>query len=50
MEAFITQRVSLRPDLHVYGQGTVTPTLDKLAARGLTFNRAYCQLVGCVVV
>ncbi len=38
----------LRNDLAVYGHPLVkTPHLDRLAARGVTFNRAYCQQALC---
>jgi len=38
----------LRPELGCYGSEIVkTPNLDKLAAEGLLFNRAYCQQAIC---
>ncbi|MDZ4798645.1 MAG: sulfatase [Bryobacteraceae bacterium] len=38
----------MRPDLGAYGNKYVkTPNLDKLASRGLTFLRAYCQQAVC---
>ena len=38
----------LRPELGCYGVKDVkTPNVDKLAGRGLTFNRAYCQIAVC---
>ncbi len=38
----------LRNDLTVYGHPLVrTPHLDRLAKRGVTFNRAYCQQALC---
>ncbi|MBI1314729.1 sulfatase-like hydrolase/transferase [bacterium] len=38
----------LRNDLSVYGHPLAkTPNFDRLAARGVTFNRAYCQQALC---
>ena len=37
----------LRPELGCYGAPTVTPHLDRLAARGLRFERAYVQQAVC---
>src|SRR5438552_1858691 len=38
----------LRPQLGCYGDPLAkTPNLDKLAADGLLFNRAYCQQAVC---
>jgi arylsulfatase A-like enzyme len=38
----------LRPELGTYGSAVAkTPHLDKLAAQGLQFNRAYCQQAIC---
>lgn len=38
----------LRPELACYGSPiAVTPNMDKLAAQGLLFNRAYCQQAIC---
>jgi arylsulfatase A-like enzyme len=38
----------MRPDLGCYGNQFVkTPHLDKLASRGLTFTRTYCQQAVC---
>jgi iduronate 2-sulfatase len=38
----------LRTEFGAYGKGYVkSPNLDRLAARGITFNRAYCQQAVC---
>ena len=38
----------LRPALGCYGDQTaITPNLDRLAKRGILFNRAYCQQAVC---
>jgi iduronate 2-sulfatase len=38
----------LRPDFSVYDNAMVkTPNFDRLAANGITFNRAYCQQAVC---
>jgi arylsulfatase A-like enzyme/6-phosphogluconolactonase (cycloisomerase 2 family) len=38
----------LRPELNCYGASHIkSPNLDKLAARGTLFNRAYCQQAVC---
>lgn len=38
----------LRPTLGCYGdQHAVTPNIDSLAAKGITFTRAYCQQAVC---
>ncbi len=38
----------LRPELGCYGVKEIkTPKIDALAASGITFNRAYCQLAVC---
>src|SRR5207249_388541 len=38
----------LRPEMGCYGNRVVkTPNLDRLAARGMVFNHAYCQQAVC---
>ncbi len=38
----------LRPNLSCYGEpGLKTPNMDRLAARGMLFRRAYCQIASC---
>ncbi|WP_206107572.1 sulfatase [Paludisphaera rhizosphaerae] len=38
----------LRPEFGAYGQSYVkTPNIDRLASRGVTFDRAYCQQAVC---
>jgi len=38
----------LRPEMGCYGNHVVkTPSLDRLAARGIVFNHAYCQQAVC---
>src|SRR4051812_7016566 len=36
-----------RPELASYGSPALTPNLDRLAARSLQFDRAYCQQAVC---
>lgn len=38
----------LRPELGCYGQSHIkSPNIDRLAAGGLVFTRAYCQIASC---
>jgi len=38
----------LRPELGCYGNAIVkTPNIDRIAARGIVFNKAYCQQAVC---
>jgi iduronate 2-sulfatase len=37
----------LRPELASYDSPAITPNLDRLARRGVQFNRAYCQQALC---
>ena len=37
----------LRPQIGCYGGNIKTPNIDALAARGMVFNRAYCQQAVC---
>lgn len=36
-----------RPEIGSYGSTALTPNLDKLAARSVQFQRAYCQQAVC---
>lgn len=39
----------LRPEIHCFGRSKlVTPNLDRLAATGIRFDRAYCQYPQCM--
>lgn len=37
----------LRPELGIYGSRALTPNIDRLAAEGLRFDRAYCNQAVC---
>jgi hypothetical protein len=38
----------LRPELACYGQSQIkSPNIGRLAARGIVFTRAYCQIASC---
>jgi arylsulfatase A-like enzyme len=37
----------LRPELGCYGSRALTPNIDRLAASGLSFDRAYCNQAVC---
>ena len=37
----------LRPELGVYGSKVKTPHMDRLASKGMLFERAYCQQAVC---
>ena len=37
----------LRPEVAGYGSAAITPNLDRLAARAVQFDRAYCQQAIC---
>ena len=37
----------LRPELSVYGKPVITPNMERLAAQGTVFERAYCQVALC---
>jgi len=45
LHLFYSLHVARRPELPLYGQDQVNaPHLTALAARGLTFDRAFCQV------
>ena len=38
----------LRPEINCYGKSKIiSPNMDKLAARSLVYNKAYCQVPVC---
>lgn len=38
----------LRPELSIYGKKVISPNIDRLAASGTVFERAYCQEALCM--
>lgn len=36
-----------RPQASIFGKPAITPNLDRIAARGVVFDRAYAQITVC---